>query len=221
MGWWVRDAWQQGPVYLFSWIIWVIGSIILHELGHGFAAIRRGDRTPIQTGHMTWNPMVHMGPISLICFGLFGFTWGLMPIDPYRMRGRHADAYVAAAGPAVNLGLFVIATIFELLWIAFGRFAGDVLYINIHTFFYMGMIINCIGVLFNLIPVPPLDGSRILADFVPGYRRLFETENGRMYALFGFMALFWFGASRIWEAVYAITNAVLTTLIHLFHITPI
>jgi len=221
MGWWVQDAWQQGPVYLFSWIIWVIGSIILHELGHGFAAIRRGDRTPIETGHMTWNPMVHMGPISLICFGLFGFTWGLMPIDPYRMRGRHADAYVAAAGPAVNLGLFVIATIFGLLWIAFGRFAGDVLYINIYTFFYLGMLINCIGVLFNLIPVPPLDGSRILADFVPGYRRLFETENGRMYALFGFMALFWFGASRIWEAVYAITNAVLTTLIHLFHITPI
>ncbi len=220
MSWWVADAWQIGPIFLFSWVVWVIGSIILHELGHGWTAVRLGDMTPIVTGHMTFNPMVHMGPVSLICFGLFGFTWGLMPVDPSRLRGKYADAQVAAAGPAVNLGLFVLCTICELAWMKFGGFSGDRIYNNVRTFFYLGMVINCIGVLFNLLPVPPLDGSRILADFLPVYRRLFETHQGRMYAMIGFLALFWFGANTIWNAVFWITNAVLRTLGSMLHIVP-
>ena len=60
-GWWIADLWQGGQtVLLVSWIFWVIVSICLHELGHGFAAIWEGDDTPRRTGHMTWNPMVHI-----------------------------------------------------------------------------------------------------------------------------------------------------------------
>lgn len=75
-GWWVATIWETSPFLLLGWIVWVIGSITLHELAHGWAAIRCGDRTPIETGHMTANPIVHMGPMSLIVFGLFGIAWG-------------------------------------------------------------------------------------------------------------------------------------------------
>ncbi|HBS28903.1 MAG TPA: site-2 protease family protein, partial [Phycisphaerales bacterium] len=56
MTWWIAALLQSNPALLVSWVVWVIGSIVLHELAHGWAAIAQGDRTPIETGHMTWNP---------------------------------------------------------------------------------------------------------------------------------------------------------------------
>src|SRR5687768_7769180 len=80
--WWVTEALAAGgPVYVYSWVVIVVGSIVLHELGHGWMAIRLGDRTPLETGHMTWNPVVHMGMYSLVVFALIGIAWGMMPVD--------------------------------------------------------------------------------------------------------------------------------------------
>ena len=93
-GWWVSDVLDglaNGKVVLTSWIVWVAISISLHELGHGWMAIRCGDRTPIDTQHMTINPFVHIPPMAWIMFALFGFTWGLMPVNPSRFRGRYDE----------------------------------------------------------------------------------------------------------------------------------
>src|SRR5262249_8984123 len=109
--WWVAEIWNQSPVLLVSWIVWVIGSIVLHELAHGWAALWCGDRTPIETGHMTWNPLVHMGQMSLLMFALVGIAWGQMPVDPSRFRGRYDDAKVALAGPLMNLALAITALV--------------------------------------------------------------------------------------------------------------
>ena len=82
-GWWVHKLYYgDGPVMLAAWVFWVIFSITLHELGHGWAAIRQGDETPRETGHMTWNPLVHMGPWSLAMFALIGIAWGLSRPTP-------------------------------------------------------------------------------------------------------------------------------------------
>ena len=75
-GWWVADMWSESPARLISWVFWVILSVTLHELAHGVAALWQGDRTPEETGHMTWNPLVHMGQWSLIMFVLVGIAWG-------------------------------------------------------------------------------------------------------------------------------------------------
>ncbi|MCP3858657.1 MAG: site-2 protease family protein, partial [Phycisphaeraceae bacterium] len=76
-GWWVEQLWNAGRGFeLGSWIFWVIFSICLHELGHGWAAIWEGDDTPRRTGHMTIDPMVHMGGYSILAFLLLGFAWG-------------------------------------------------------------------------------------------------------------------------------------------------
>ena len=71
-GWWVQVAWNIGPAYLVSWIFWVLFSITLHELAHGWAALSQGDQTPRELNRMTANPLVQMGTTSLIFFFIIG-----------------------------------------------------------------------------------------------------------------------------------------------------
>ena len=87
MSWWVHEEFRAGGlVAVLSWAFWVIFSITLHELGHGWAAIRQGDDTPRRFGRMTLNPLVHMGVPSLVMFALIGIAWGAMPVEPSRFR---------------------------------------------------------------------------------------------------------------------------------------
>jgi Zn-dependent protease len=196
--WWVQGVIDQhGVVGLVSWVVAVIGSIILHELAHGWAALWQGDRTPIQTGHMTWNPLVHMGPQSLILFALFGIAYGLMPVDPSRFRGRYGSALVAAVGPAMNLVIALVAMVLGGAVLAFQQQIGQPLGPNLLTFCWMLTLLNIALLVFNLIPAPPLDGSRILADFVPAYGRLFDSENGRWVGMGLFLIVFFFAGDVI------------------------
>ncbi|MEL6497870.1 MAG: site-2 protease family protein [Planctomycetota bacterium] len=197
-GWWVpRMIDMFGPVGLVSWAVIVIGSIVLHELAHGWAAIRQGDATPQYTGHMTWNPLVHMGQTSLILFAVLGIAFGAMPVDPSRFRGRYGSAYVAAAGPAMNVllaGVFVVVGGFVS---AYSKQLGDPLGPNLFMFCYLAVLLNITLALFNMIPVPPLDGSKILGDFVPSYERLFQNENGQWVGLGLFLLVFFFAGRFI------------------------
>lgn len=209
MNWWVTDVLNfQGPAVLVSWIVLVLGSIILHELGHGWAAIRSGDQTPIYTGHMTWNPLVHMGSTSLIVFALAGIAWGQMPVDPSRFRRRKDDAFVAFAGPAMNLGILLICLILGSLWIAFAD--GKVperAFNNIDSFFCLAVKLNVVLLVLNLIPVPPLDGSTILATYSQGYRNLLRNPNASMIGLLVFVVIFFKFGRFIWTFADTISSA--------------
>lgn len=198
-GWWVADVLggNNGLVVFVSWVVVVIGSIVLHELAHGWAAISRGDRTPIETGHMTWNPVVHMGPYSLLLFVFLGIAFGFMPVNPSRMRGRYAEAFVAAAGPAMNVALAVVCIILAGLIDGLATGMQEPLRTNLYQFFFMGAWLNILLCLFNLLPFPPLDGSRILGNFFPSYANLWYTENGRWVALGIFLLVFFFAFDYI------------------------
>lgn len=222
-GWWVAEAWEISPVLLVSWVLWVIGSIVLHELAHGWAAIRCGDRTPLESGHMTWNPLVHMGQTSLLMFAVVGIAWGAMPVDPSRFRGRYDGAIVAAAGPAMNLFLATFCLIALCLWIAAaggywsgGDGVGEPLFQNMQTFLRIGLVLNIVLMLFNLIPVPPLDGSRILASLWPSYERLWQGEQAQWMALAAFIGVFFFAGDFVFGAGFAAagwaTDAVLSVI---------
>lgn len=186
MSWWVAELYSQGAIVLLTaQIFWVIFSICLHELAHGWAAIWQGDDTPRRLGHMTLNPLVHMGSYSLIVFIMTGFAWGLMPTDPSRYRwGPRGHIVVSGAGPAMNLLLALIALTFTVLWLRFGDSTRQPLFDNVTTFFFFGGAINVALAILNLLPVPPLDGSSVLAGVSRPYARLIQQPNALLVGMF-------------------------------------
>jgi Zn-dependent protease len=202
MNWWVHSLYEsRGTVALFSWAFWVIFSIVLHELAHGWAAIANGDNTPREMGHMTMNPIVHMGRMSLVFFVILGIAWGLMPINPHRFRHeRRGRVLVAAAGPAMNVLLAFITLTAAGTWawaVAGGRItvAGHTA-ANVEQFLIWGGFINLLLGAFNLIPIPPLDGSAILAGAHPALDRFYNTPAVRMYGLL-VVLFFFFGVIEV------------------------
>ena len=177
-------------VYFFSVVFTVIVSIVLHELAHGWLAIRHGDDTPIISGHMTGNPLVHMGLMPLFILLMFGIAWGQMPIDPTRMRGRYAQAMVAVAGPASNLLLAIVALTGLGLWLRWSDGTMAEVAGNAQLFLLIFGAMNLLLCIFNLMPVPPLDGSHILANFHRGYALFISDPAKQQFFFFGFILAF-------------------------------
>ncbi len=146
----------------------LVGSIVLHELGHGIAALREGDTTPRIQGRMTWNPVVHMGWLSLGLAAVFGIAWGLMPINPRMFRHRRwGEAIVSFAGPAVNLLLVLVAAAvlaFTDQGSIAAAFTSDR---SLAVVFWVQVLaMNALLAVFNLLPFPPLDGFMVFDSFV-------------------------------------------------------
>jgi Zn-dependent protease len=198
MTWWVHDLWMSGRgIELVSWIFWVIASITLHELAHGWAAIWEGDDTPRVTGHMTANPVVHMGVPSIIVFLIIGIAWGMMPVNPYRFRhGKWGRILVSFAGPAMNLLIaFVVLTILGFI------VDPNAEQTHVEIFLLTGGFLNLILFALNMLPVPPLDGSNILANLSTTVGGWYRHPQAQMAGLLLFFALMWsnmFGAAFMW-----------------------
>lgn len=213
--WWAAELWELHPVLLVAWVVWVVFSITLHELGHGWAALRAGDRTPAESGHMTWNPLVHMGSASLVVFALIGLAWGAMPVEPRRFRGRYDEAIVAAAGPAMNFGLAVLCHALLAAWLAAagGHWAAwmeapDDLFRNVAMFLRVGAVLNLVLIGLNLLPIPPLDGSRILGSLVPGVARAWESDGARVAAMVLLVGVLFFGSDALLGWAFAVSERV-------------
>ena len=170
---------KTDPRQYVAVVLVVVISICLHELAHGLVAVRRGDRTPIDEGRLTLNPLVQMGPVSILVMLIAGIAWGAMPIDRTRLRGRYAEALVAAAGPLMNVLIALVALTALALWQRHDpRAAGG----QLSDFADNGrLLLRAFGVmnialaLFNLLPLPPLDGSHILGNISPSYARAAES----------------------------------------------
>lgn len=235
--WWVNIALELGgPSLLIAWLIWGIVSVTLHELSHGWTAVRLGDHTPIHSGHMTWNPLVHMGVRGVIFLVLIGLPAGAMPVDPTRMRGRHADAVMALAGPLMNFALFIIcvfggAIAFAMLdqsqtdefLKSFKVDAASPIAAKIAYFFGVGSVINIALGIFNLFPVPPLDGSWILASFWRWYGEMIRTQFGQFLSMLLFAVCFLFAGPLIFLVGFGTTFILiggLSTILKLIGLGP-
>jgi Zn-dependent protease len=151
-------------------IIILILSVILHEVSHGLMADRLGDPTARLSGRLTLNPIKHIDPVGSILVplitSLFGFTFGWakpVPYNPYNLKNRRQGEFlIALAGPASNL---LIALIFGTImrFTATAANIGDPFF-QVVTYI---VIINIILAVFNLIPLPPLDGSKLLFSVLP------------------------------------------------------
>lgn len=146
--------------FLFVAIIFLI-ALALHEFGHAAAATALGDDTAKEQGRLTLNPIKHLDPVGTVFIVLVGFGWGKpVPFNPYRLRSkRFGSALVGGAGPLVNLLLALLsAAAIVHLAPAEGSIRG---------FLRLSLHLNVLLAMFNLIPIPPLDGSRILSALLP------------------------------------------------------
>jgi Zn-dependent protease len=156
---------------LISRIITLLIAFTIHELSHAVTAVQLGDDTPQRMGRLTLNPLAHLDPIGSLLLIFVGFGWAKpVQINPYNLRTspRLGMAIVAAAGPLSNLVMALIAAIpFRLgLLSPFGARGGPILP-SFPQFLLDFISINLLLMLFNLIPIAPLDGSKILVGFAP------------------------------------------------------
>jgi Zn-dependent protease len=173
-------------VRLVIWAVPVLFSIVIHEVSHGWMAYRLGDDTAKRLGRLTLNPWPHIDPIGtvilpfiLIIVGGPVFGWAKpVPYNPYNFRPnvnpRNGTMWVSAAGPGSNLCLAFISS---FVFVAAYRFLSgfpSVVYFSITQLSQALIIINLVLACLNLIPIPPLDGSKILMRFLPpAYDRYF------------------------------------------------
>ena len=158
----IQDLAVRIPVFLLA--------LTIHEFAHGWLANRLGDATARLQGRLTLNPLAHLDPIGTLAIVLIGFGWARpVPVDSRNLRNPRRDmVLIAAAGPASNL-LLAAASAFCYQTIPWG--AGGVewtwLLVPLRKMFREAVWINVLLTVFNLLPIPPLDGSRVLSGFLP------------------------------------------------------
>ena len=162
-------------VLIVSVLVALLIGITVHEFSHAAAATMRGDLTAQRLGRLTLNPKAHLSPAGTIMLLVVGFGWGKpVPVDIFRLRGgRRALAFVSAAGPASNVALaFVFAALFQLGVLSVDEISRSELEsFNLRAWASIAgsyaVQLNLILAVFNLLPLPPLDGGGILAGIAP------------------------------------------------------
>jgi len=157
------------PILLFS--------VIAHEIAHGYAALRQGDPTARDAGRLTWNPIPHIDLWMTILLPLLLWRTGMVlggakpvPVDPRNFRDfRRGDIIVSLAGVATNLLIAIVSTVLLLLVGALGRAVPQAVPVLsvVQAACFLSVLINANLIAFNLIPVPPLDGSHVVRHALP------------------------------------------------------
>lgn len=157
-------------------IVVLIFSVVIHEVSHGYAALALGDRTAQYSGRLTLNPVSHIDPFGSILLplmmSLLGgpvFGWAKpVPYNPYNLRNQKwGPAIVGAAGPAANVAIALIFGLLIRFVPTLARGAGGQFIENFITIAVAITVLNLVLAVFNLIPIPPLDGSKVLFALLP------------------------------------------------------
>ena len=165
----------QIVITVFTFLVLMLVAMPFHECAHGWVASLLGDKTAEESGRLTLNPIDHLDPMGAIAMLLFGIGWAKpVPVNPARctkLKPKAAMALIAMAGPLSNLLFaFVIKIIYKAVWysnleiLLSGR---ESMYIYIIIALYNMIQINIRLALFNLLPIPPFDGSRLFLVFLP------------------------------------------------------
>ncbi len=185
---------QADSIDFFFSIVVLIISVVAHEVSHGYAAYLQGDNTAYYQGRLTLNPFKHLEwfgsfilPVISYFFGGFIIGWAKpVPYNPYNLRNqRWGEALVALAGPATNLLIALIFGFFLRYAVSAPQVFTQATLTSLGTILSTIVFINLILATFNLVPIPPLDGSKILFSILPGNLQFLRSS----YERYGFIIL--------------------------------
>ena len=197
----------------------VLIAITFHEFAHGFVAYKLGDNTAKNEGRLTLNPFAHIDLIGSLMLLFAGFGWGKpVQVNPRnytrKMSMEKADALVSAAGPIMN---FILAIVFTLIYYAIYKYAGITFITSTVGKVILLLISATISIniglgVFNLIPLPPLDGSKIIMPFLPANAKTWFVNNEQLFSIL-FVVLWITGITSI--IISPVINLISTGIMNL------
>ena len=202
----------------------VLLAITVHEFGHAFAAYKLGDDTPVRQGRLSLNPLDHVDPLGIAMLLFAHIGWGKpVQVDPRNYNRdisvEKADAIVSFAGPLMN---FITAIIFALIYCALYRFAGLTFLSSNIGYIIISIVASIVTMniglgVFNMIPLPPLDGSKIFLPILPRNAKFWFVQHEQMF-YFIFLAIWITGiAGRLISPIISqITQWILTFAMTVF-----
>lgn len=201
------------PLFFVVWAVAIIVALTVHEFSHAFMANKLGDPTAERSGRLTLNPLAHIDPLGFLMLIVAGFGWGRpVPFNPHNLRApRWGPTIVAFAGPFSNLVQFFVCGAVLRYLVGAGFESGNLLVV----FLGLLMVINGVLFVFNLIPIPPLDGSKLLFSILsaPKYDRArFLLETRGPFILLTFIILDNFLGVRVLSSVLGGMLRILTNL---------
>jgi Zn-dependent protease len=220
---WFGNGWV-GIAELLITAFCVFLSLSIHEFSHGFAAYKFGDDTAKRMGRLNINPLSHLDPVGALCLFFFGFGWAKpVPVNPLNLpygKRKSRMALISFAGPLSNLLTAFLAVVFlHLIYALLPLISGIgiTVFSVVETLLYTLIYINVGLAVFNFIPVPPLDGSKILNAVLPPriYFKIMEFEQ------YGFIILLLIiNIPFFTRLLYAISNLIISVFFWLVELVP-
>lgn len=201
----------NNPIAFFSWLVALVVAITIHEFAHAYAADRLGDPTPRVQGRLTLNPLAHLDPLGTLMILIARFGWGKPVVfDPFNLRHPRRDAaIISLAGPASNLALATA------LSVVLHSFLTTPYAILIYVIIQPVIVMNVFLAIFNLVPIHPLDGFKIVGGILPReYARQWQELEpyGMIFLLFLVFPVFG-GTAPISKFISPVINFFLSLLL--------
>ncbi|MBI3559729.1 site-2 protease family protein [Candidatus Gottesmanbacteria bacterium] len=212
---------SSNPLGFLLWLIALVIAITIHEFAHAWAAEQLGDPTPRLMGRLTLNPLAHLDPLGTIMLLIARFGWGKpVQFDPFNLRNPRRDgAMISIAGPVSNLILAIACAIVLRFLFPYRFFLVTSPGLGIAAYFFMSLlqpliVLNVVLAVFNLVPIHPLDGFKIVGGILPeNFAKQWAELEGYGMIFLIFLILPFAGSSAIHKVISPVIDVIISILL--------